>query len=70
MKTAEAIEKLSHVDKSLKLRNILLGLNAGDLLEFLLHRKETHGENSFVYDDVEQEVERLFTNELAKEYIK
>ena len=67
MKTREALEKLSMVEKSAKLSNILLGLTAEDLLELLLQRKEVYGENGFVYDDVEKEVERLFADELAKE---
>lgn len=67
MKTHEALEKLSKVEKSAKLSNILLGLTAEDLFELLLQRKEIYGENGFVYADVEKEVERLFANELAKE---
>lgn len=67
MKTGEAIEKLSRVNKSSKLRNFLYGDTVGDLLEFLFERKESHGEKAFVYRDIEEEVERQCTNELAKE---
>ena len=63
MKTGEAIEKLSMVDKSSKLRNFLYGDTVGDLLEFLFERKESHGEKAFVYKDIEEEVELLLAKE-------
>ena len=63
MKTDEAIEKLSTVDKSTKLKNFLYGDTVGDLLEFLFERKESHGDKAFVYNDIEVEVERLLAKE-------